>query len=78
MQKYKSRKDVPDKYKWDLTSFFKTEEDFEKSYKDCQNKIKKINEYKGCTKDPNKLYEFLEFDRYTKPSRRFICLFISN
>ena len=61
MQKYKSRKDVPDKYKWDLTAFFANDEEFDKKYKDSEKKIDKIKDYVGCTKDANKLYEFLEF-----------------
>ena len=66
MQKYKSRKDVPDKYKWDLTAFFKDEEEYKKKYNDCQKRIKKIKEYVGCTKDANKLYEFLKFSTETE------------
>lgn len=30
MNKYKSRKDVPEKYKWDLTDFYKNDEEFNK------------------------------------------------
>ncbi|MBQ3020892.1 MAG: oligoendopeptidase F family protein [Bacilli bacterium] len=56
---YKSRKEVPDKYKWDLTDFFKSEDDFNKNLKDTTNLVKKLEEYKGCTKDAKKLYEYL-------------------
>ena len=62
MNKYKSRKDVPDKYKWDLTDFFKDEKDFDKTFKEVENDIKKIKNYVGCTKDSKILYEFLKFD----------------
>jgi oligoendopeptidase F len=66
MQKYKSRNDVPDKYKWDLTAFFKNDEEFNKAFKDSETRIKKIKDYVGCTKDANKLYEFLEFSTTTE------------
>ena len=56
---YKTRQDVPEKYKWDLTDFFEIEEDFNKSLKETEKIIKKIETYKGCTKDAKKLYEYL-------------------
>ena len=62
MNKYKSRKDVPEKYKWDLTDFYKNDEEFNKEYKEVENGIKKLKDYVGCTKDSKKLYEFLKFD----------------
>ena len=59
MQKYESRKDVTEKYKWDLTDLFKDDEEFETSYKKTKDNISKLKKYKGCTKDANRLYEFL-------------------
>ena len=60
MQKYKNRDEVPEKYKWDLTSIFKDEKEFNNSLKKCKELIKELKEYVGCTKDPKKLYEYLE------------------
>ena len=62
MRKYKSRDEVEEKYKWDLTDFFLNEEDFNKSFKDAQNKVEGLKKYVGCTKDADKLYEFLTND----------------
>ena len=59
MEKYNSRNDVPEKYKWDLTEFFKDEEDFKSNYDKTVEEVKSLNEYIGCTRDSNKLYEFL-------------------
>ena len=59
MKKYNSRKDVPEKYKWDLTDFYKNDNDFENSYNNIRKTIKKLEDYKGCTKDAIKLYEYL-------------------
>lgn len=59
MEKYNSRNDVPEKYKWDLTEFFKDEEDFKSNYDKTVEDVKSLNEYIGCTRDSNKLYEFL-------------------
>lgn len=60
MQKYNSRNEVPEKYKWDLTPFFKSEEEFNKSYDEALKKIDELKNYVGCTKDASKVYEFLE------------------
>ena len=66
MNKYKSRKDVPEKYKWDLTDFFKNEIEFDEEYKSLKKDIEVMKDFVGCTKDSNKLLEFLrtsiEFD----------------
>ena len=60
MKKYNTRKDVPEKYKWDLTDFYKDEEDFENSFKDLQIKTENLKDYKGCTKNNIYLLEYLE------------------
>ena len=59
MQKYNNRNEVPEEYKWDLTSFYKNDKDFNDSIKVCSEKITELKKYVGCTKDANKLYEFL-------------------
>ena len=56
----KARNEIDDKYKWDLTDFYKTDEEF---YQDCEEVIKIIDElakYKGkVTQNGQSLYEFL-------------------
>lgn len=59
MKKYKNRNEVPEKYKWKLDDFFKDEEDYEKSYKKAVNELKNFDQYHGCTKDANRLYQYL-------------------
>ena len=59
MQKYNNRNEVPEEYKWDLTPFFKNEEEFEATYLECSKLIRELTNYVGCTKDANLLYEFL-------------------
>lgn len=60
MNKYKSRKDVPEKYKWDLTEFFKNNEEFDKELNKLKEDIEVIKNYVGCTKDSKKLVEFIK------------------
>ncbi len=59
MKKYNSRKDVPDKYKWNLKDFFQTEKDFQENLKKCRSLVNDLKKYVGCTKNAHKLYEFL-------------------
>lgn len=68
MEKYTSRKDVPEKYKWDLTSFFKDIDEFNKCYEETSKNVEELKSYVGCTKDANKLYEFLVKDINTVAS----------
>ncbi|MBR6072832.1 MAG: hypothetical protein IKP76_00740 [Bacilli bacterium] len=62
MQKYKSRQEVPDKYKWDLTEICKDINEYNQLFDKAKNEVEKASSYKGCTKDSNKLYEFLDYD----------------
>ena len=64
MQSYNNRSEVPEKYKWDLSEYFQNEEDFNKSFKETEKLILELKNYKGCTKNPSKLYEFLSKDIY--------------
>lgn len=59
MKKYKTRADVEEKYKWDLTDLFEDDDDFEKSYKKAKKDVVGLKKYVGCTKDSDKLLEFL-------------------
>ena len=65
MKNYNSRKEVPEKYKWDLSDFYKNDEEFKKDYNELIKLIPKLKEYKNKLKDPSKLYEFLELNMKT-------------
>ena len=58
MQKYNNRNEVPEEFKWDLTSFFKDEKEFNDTYKRANELAKDLKKYTGCTKDADKIYEF--------------------
>ena len=60
MEKQKTRAEIEEKYKWDLSTIFKTENDFLYYYNKIKNEINKIDNYKGeITKSPKNLYTFL-------------------
>ena len=62
MEKYKDRKDVPTKYKWDLTDYFKNEKEFQETYDKTLKLVNTLIKYKGSLSNDEKLYEFLEKD----------------
>ena len=62
MQKYKSRQDVPDKYKWDLTDIFKDIDEYNSAFNKLKQEIEELSSFQGCTKDSDKLYDFLSKD----------------
>ena len=66
MNKYKSRSEVPEEYKWDLSDFFTDDKDYYDSLEIAKSKVDKLKEYVGCTKDSDKLYEFLKNDFETE------------
>jgi len=57
------RKEIDDKYKWDLTDIYKTEELLEKDFRWIENQILKYNDFEGTLgESAEKLFEFLKFD----------------
>lgn len=62
MQKYSSREDVPEKYKWDLTEYYKDEEDYEIHFSECEKMVLELSNYASCTSNASMLYEFLKKD----------------
>ena len=57
---YKNRNEVPEKYKCDLSSLFKNEEEFNECLLETQKEISELKKFKGCTKDSVLLFEFLK------------------
>lgn len=62
MDKYETRKEIPNKYKWNLDEFYKNEKEFKKELSFALKEVNSINKYINCTKDSKKLYEYLSFD----------------
>ena len=62
MEKYNTRADVPEKYKCDLTEYYKNDEEFESEYNEVLKLVDNLKNYSGCTKNSIKLYESNIFD----------------
>lgn len=73
--KEKNRSEIEEKYKWDLSSIYKSDEEFESDYKKISEEIKIIEKYRGnILKSAESLYEFLEtyFDLSRKLERLYM------
>ena len=57
----KSRDKINDRYKWDLTQLFKTNDDWQAGKTELEGKIKEIGKYKGTlANSADQLYQCLE------------------
>lgn len=62
MEKQKTREEIEEKYKWDLTTIYKTKEEFLKEYDAVSKLIYDIVKYRGkILENSETLFEFLEF-----------------
>ncbi len=80
MYKYESRKEVPNKYKWDLTDYFKNEEEFNKCLKNTKKLVSALKNCKGCTKDGKSAFEYLikETNAYSNVLDLYVYSYLIN
>ena len=63
MEKQKLRSEIDNKYKWDLTTLFKTDTDFLNELESVKNDMVEISKYEGqIKKDLSCLYDMIHFD----------------
>lgn len=61
--KEKTRDEIEEKYKWDLSSYFKNKDEFDKAIKAIRNKLKEFDKIKGHILDsPDSLYNLLKVE----------------
>ena len=60
MKQYKNREEVEEKYKWDLTEYYKSDDEFFETYSKLNKELDILKKYVGCTADSARLYEYLE------------------
>ena len=65
MQKYKNRNEVPEKYKWDISEYCKDDNEFNELYEEAKKMVNELPNYVGCTKDKDKIYEFIKLSTST-------------
>jgi len=63
MKKQKLRSEIEEKYTWDLTTIFKSDEEFLKEYKDVKSNLKEITKYEDLIKkDLSCLYDMISLN----------------
>ena len=73
--KEKLRCEIDDKYKWDLSTMYKNDEDFHKDLEYVKEKIKLVDKYKGnITSSSDNLLNFLKY--YFEIDMIFMRLFV--
>ena len=66
------REEALDKYKWDLTDIYESQEEWEKDYNELMNNVGKYESYKGKLNNEETLKEYFEFNEWY--SRKFMNL----
>lgn len=57
---YTNRKEIPEKYKWNLSDIFATTEDWEKTFAEMPQQVAELAAYKGKLSDRSALLEFMK------------------
>lgn len=75
---YNSRNEVPEQYRWDLTKWFKTDEEWEEEYKEAKKHTNDLKKYKGKIFEDDNLYNLLnEFYEYNnKLDKLYVYAFL--
>lgn len=69
----KDRKDIDEQYKWDLSSLFKSDEEFEEALKEIDSYVEIASSYKGKLNNAKNIKEY--FDKDSEISRKVANLF---
>ena len=60
MEKQRTRQEIDEKYKWDLTSIYKNDDEFKLEHEKVKEEVEILNKYKGkIVSNAKKLYEYL-------------------
>jgi oligoendopeptidase F len=57
----KQRKDIPEKYKWNLDQYFASDQEWEDMFLKVEKKYKQIAAFEGKLDNPNSIFECLSF-----------------
>ena len=66
MEKQQLRSSIDDNYKWDLTSIYKNDEEFNKDLEKAKKEIKKVVEFKDLLTSSKRLLDYIEYDEKTE------------
>jgi len=61
MNKNKTRDQIEDKYKWDLSALYESDDCWEEDYRKVEKELEQLTEFKGTLTDSRKLEQFMQF-----------------
>ena len=71
---YTNRKDIPEKYKWNLSDIFATPADWEKCFAEASKNYAELTKFKGKLANSKQLLKFLKLsDSYDKTLGQLYC-----
>ena len=60
MEKQKTREEIEEQYKWDLSTIFKSDDDFKNELEAVKKEVESVSDYKGnIVSSANNLYKYL-------------------
>ena len=70
----KKRDSISDKYKWDLSSLYKDESEFDLDFKYLEDNYLKYKDFEGKLNNSSSIYDFFVFDNeFSKKFEKVIC-----
>ena len=66
MKEQQTRSKISNEYKWDLTSIYKNDKEFEKDLEKAKKEIKKIANFKDLLSSSKRLLEYIKYDQDTE------------
>ena len=70
----KKREQIPNEYKWDLSSYYSSEKDYENDYNFVENNYKKLSDFQNKLNNKNDILNCFELDE--KISRKLEKLYV--
>ncbi len=70
----KKRSEIEEKYKWDLSKYFSSDDEFKKEFEYLKSQIKSLDSYHGKLKNEENVLECLKKDE--ELSKRFEILYV--
>src|SRR5690554_5222510 len=70
----KNRSEIEEKYKWDLTGYFKSDEDFKKEFDFLKSKVNSLQKFRGKLNNDKTIIECLSQEE--KLNKRFEVLYV--
>ena len=69
----KKRSEIEEKYKWDLSGYFKNEDEFQKEFENLKSKLNSYDIFRGKLNNEKTILECLKFDEQISKRLEILC-----